>query len=293
MSFDFYLTRSFVPGLEKQIDPSQLPLTEADFELLMDGGPIMRRLESGSCWLLHPTKGPWLSASFRQGRTESESHILLSVSYGNKQFLSVWADAFSLALRLAKSISCRVFEGSLHIEVRNENLESLLSPESDFARQQFELWKKTVSEMDRAMLAPLEFPIDSYDAVDEYFLFFLEPERKYSMKEIVADLALCIDPDSLTENSFALVNKDSGDPQSRVLLRSNDAAWQIYPFHWLEPFSVVANATHELALKLHKRMGGKLFYRDQELNPQLSEQLKAACQGLGVEFFLWQQKQKR
>lgn len=289
MSFEIMLTRTFVPGIEKHLDPSAPPLTAGDFELIMDGAPLRKRLEDGTCWLWHPKNTAWLAASFKPGENAGEAYISFSVSYGHNQFLKIWADAFELALRLSRHLGTRVFEDCNYHEVSRENISELLAPESTFVREQAVFWKNTVSGLEERIQAPLEYPIDRYDAVNDYFIFFLEPKRQVDIPQMVSSLKLSCAPDSISNDRFALQDDSSGSVLSTVLLRANDGALQIRPFYWMEPFARVAAETLNLATTLQKELGGRLFLRDKPVDEALLAEIKENSKGLGVEFFLWLQ----
>ncbi|MBX9719881.1 MAG: hypothetical protein K2X81_00675, partial [Candidatus Obscuribacterales bacterium] len=284
-----FITRTVVPGTGKVIDDTALPLTVSDFELVMDGAPVHRRHEDGSRWLWHPKGFPWLTASFEPGLTENEGYILFSLSYGHNKFMLVWADAFDLALRLARALNARVFEDYLSWEITRENAEELLAPNSKLVVEQGALWKATISGLDSRMQAPLEYAVGPYDAVHDYFVFFLEPSKQVSLVQLVAKLDLCVDTDSLTESHFVLKDPKTDSFLARVLLRPNDQALQIWPFYWMEPFSVVGPATFNLAMQLREELGGNLFLREKPVDDELSRGIQENMRGLGVEFFLWLQ----
>lgn len=286
MSFELFITRTFVPGINRRLDEDASPVTLEEFELLMDGAPIRSRLADGTCWLWHPKDMPWLAAKFQQ-LNDRDSYISLSISYSHNQFLKVWAAGFELALRMAKSIRARVFEDSNFLEVSNENVEELFAPRGSFVSDQAKFWEQTVTVLNSKMQAPLEYPIGTHDAVDDYFVFFLEPETPKPFPELIRNLGLNISPDSLGTDRFAIEDPSSSSLLSRVLLRPNDQSLQIWPFYWMEPFSRVALETLSLALKLHGELGGKLFFRDKVLTPDLEKEIRLHIDGLGVEFFLW------
>lgn len=286
MAFEIFLTRTIVPGIERRISDDP-PLTRADFELVMDGAPIRKRLNDGSCWLWHPENMAWLTASWKEGKETNGGYISLAVSYGHNKFLKVWADAFALALRLARSLNARIFEDSKFIEISRDNIEELLAPHSPLVTEQAEFWKKTVAGMDAHMQAPLEFPVGPYDAVNDYFVFFLDPKKKINMVDLINKLNLYIDPDSLSEDRFAIQDRKTNNLLSRVLLRPNDQALQIWPFYWMEPFSRVAAETLAMAISLQQELGGSLFLKEKALTPALQEEVIEHINGLGVEFFLW------
>ena len=289
MTFELIITRAF-PAESGQDQDLLAPLCREDFELLMDGAPIRRRLKDGSCWLWHKQNIPWLAARFREDGPSGQPCISLVLSYSHIQYLKVWADAFELALRLAKSIRAAVVEGWNHQLVNKENVSELLDPKGPYVREQAAFWKDTVTQLNDRMQAPLEYPIDTHDAVDDYFVFFLDPAQAFNATELIAKLALSVDPDSVTKERFALMDGNSGNILASVLLRSNDAALQIWPFYWMEPFAVVAAETLKLAVQIQGQLGGKLYFKDKPLTPQLVAELEEHIKGLGVEFLFWMGK---
>ncbi len=295
MSCEIILARTYLPGLDKLLDEDGdlEPLVKAEFEIIMKGAPVYKRQEDNSCWLEHPSGVAWLAAKFHEGKNEEgerdprRSYISFSISYAHNQFLKVWADACELALRLAAYLNARVFEDTEYLELTRENADELLAPESDLVRKQAAFWKSTISGLDSRMQAPLEIPIGSYDAVNDYFVFFLDPKQKTTMPELIKRLELNADPESIASDRFALMESGSDSLLSRVLLRPNDQALQIWPFYWLEPFSKVAKATFDLALLMQKELGGELFLKEKKLTEELAGEIESRIQGLGVEFFLW------
>jgi hypothetical protein len=288
MSFEIILTRTTVPGINKKLDdPEAQPLTAGDFELIMDGAPIRRRLEDGTCWLWHPDGMAWLAASFHPNN--GDGYITFAVSYAHNQFMKIWADAIDLGLRMGRSLSARVFEDSEFQEITRENADELMSPDGNFVAGQGEMWKQTVYGMEENVQAPLEYPVDRYDGVNDYFVFFLDAKERVDMRELVNKLKLSYAPDSLTANSFALQDAESGNVLTRVVLRPNDGAIQIRPFYWMEPFSRVAAETLNLAVQFQEELGGRLFLKEKLVDHQLRDEIKSNISGLGVEFFLWLQ----
>ena len=175
MSFEILLTRTVVPGVERRLEPSGVPLTRGDFELIMDGAPVRRKLEDGTRWLWHPQEMAWLAASFREGKEAGDGYIAFAVSYGHNQFLKVWADAIELALRMARHLGARVFEDATYQEITRDNAEQILDPQGKFVTEQDEFWKKSVTSMEERLLAPIEYPVGRYDALNDYFVLFLDP----------------------------------------------------------------------------------------------------------------------
>ena len=105
-------------------------------------------------------------------------------------------------------------------------------------------------------------------------------------------LNLCVDPESLAADRFALQDFQTGNLLSSVYLRPNDQALQIRPFYWLEPFARVAPATLNLALVLQKELGGQLFLREKPLSEDFQSEIEQNIKGLGVEFFLFLEARK-
>lgn len=292
MPFELYLTRSFVPVINRSLESDLPPLTREDFELLMEGAPLRAKLEDGTRWFWHPSGVPWLSAQFHELSKEN-TYISLSISYSHNQFLRVWSSAFELALRMAKNIRARIFEDSNFFEVDSSRIEELLSPHGDFVTAQAKFWEQNVTMINSQMKAPLEFPFQGHDAVTDYFLFFLEPEKEISTAEIAKKLKLNVSAGSLSTDRFAIEDAKDGSVLSRILIRPNDNAWQIWPFYWMEPFSRVSRETIDLAKGLHAELGGKLFFRDQLFTDELQQEICDHIDGLGVEFFLWWQERQK
>lgn len=286
MAFEIVLTRSPLPGYDYEFDKDAPPLSLSEFELVMDGAPIRRRLEDGSIWLWHPMDMAWLSASFIQMEM-GKSYILFSVSYSHNQFLKVFADAIELALRLSRQLGARVFGDSGAFEISMDNADELLLPHSDLVKEQVKLWKDTVARMDASIEAPLEYPLGPYDGVRDYFVFFLELQAKFEASVLVEKLQLAVVDGSLNQDRFAIKDPETDAILSRVVLRPNDGALQIWPFYWMEEFSIVAKSTMALALKLQEELGGKLFLQEKEFTPELKSEVEKHIDGLGVEFFLW------
>jgi hypothetical protein len=293
MSFEILLTRTLVPGIGRRLEePGAQPLSLADFELIMNGAPLRRRLEDGTCWLWHPEGMAWLSASFHPGNDEVDGYVSFALSYAHNQFLKVWADAFELALRLARHIGARVFEDVSFKEITRENAGELLDPASTFVEGQARFWKETVTGLEERLQAPLEYPIGRYDAVNDYFIFFLDPKKKVDLPSLISGLNLSCAPDSIGTDRFALQDPGSGNLLARVLLRPDDGALQIRPFYWMEPFSTVAEVTLDLAYALQHALGGQLFLRDKPLSPEFRAEIVENIKGLGVEFFLYLEARK-
>ncbi len=292
MPFELYLTRSFVPVIERTLESELPPLTREEFELLMDGAPLRSTMEDGTRWFWHPSGVPWMSVQFHEPSKE-HTYISLSISYSHNQFLKVWASAFELALRMAKSVQARIFEDSNFYEVDAERIQELLAPDGDFVSEQAKFWEQNVTLINSQMKAPLEYPIAKHDAVTDYFVLFLEPEKKLSTEELAKKLNLNISVGSLSSDRFAVEDPKDGSVLSRALIRPNDSAWQIWPFYWMEPFSRVAKETLELASKLHAELGGSLFFREQPLTSELKNEICDHIDGLGVEFFLWWQERQK
>jgi hypothetical protein len=293
MSFEILLTRTVVPGIDKQLeDPGARPLTPQDFALIMDGAPVRRRLEDGSLWLWHPQGMAWLSAAYKTDVKTGDGYISFALSYAHNQFLKVFADAFELALRLSQYLGARIFEDTGYGEITAENAGELLSPHGSFVLEQASLWQATVADLDGRIQAPLEYPLGRFDAVNDYFVFFLEAAAQVDMRSLVRQLSISVPPESLADNCFALQDPDSGSVLARVLKRP-DGALQIRPFYWMEPFAVVAAATLDLSCRLQDHVGGRLFMRDKPFTPELQAAVAENIKGLGVEFFLWLQSQER
>lgn len=292
MAYEIFLTRTVVPGTEIRLDDAQQAITPSDFQLIMDNAPVRKRFHDGACWLWHPEDMAWLTASWQKGASEDSSYISLSISYGHQKFLKVWADAFALALRLGRALNARVFEDSKHLEITRENVQELLAPHAALVTEQAGFWKEAVTGMDRHMQAPLEYPVGPYDAVNDYFVFFLEPSNYIKMSELVKKLDLYIDPESLAEDAFAIQDRQTGSLLSRVFLRPNDRALQIWPFYWMEPFEKVAGATLDLAKQLQAELGGSLYLKEKPITQSLEGEIRAQIRGLGVEFFLWLESTK-
>jgi hypothetical protein len=292
MAYEIFLTRTAVPGTDIRFEHELGPLTNSDFQLIMDGAPIRKRLDDGACWLWHPQNMPWLSASWQKGRSENSSYISLAVSYAHNQFLKVWADAFALALRLGHSLNARIFEDSKHLEITRENVEEVLAPHGQLVTEQAKFWEEAVTGMDRNMQAPLEYPMGPYDAVKDFFVLFLDPEKRSSMIDVVRDLNLYIDPESLAADRFAIQAKQNDNLLARVLVRPNDGALQIRPFYWMEPFQKTAPATLDLAKQLQSRLGGSLYLKEKPMTTAFEDEIRNQINGLGVEFLLWLEARK-
>lgn len=282
------MTRTIIPGIERQLgDPNAQALTQGDFELIMEGAPIRKRMDDGTCWLLHPSGTSWMSAAFKKGKRAGDGYISFAVSYSHIQFLKVWADAFELALRCARHLGARVFEDSRHQEINPGNAAQLLDPQGKFVSEQAKFWKETIAGLDSRMQAPLEFPVGDYDAVNDYMVFFLEPKKQFSLPDLTKRLGLSVDPESVAEDRFATQDEQTGSLLSRVLLRPNDGALQIWPFYWMEPFSNVGPETLRLADTLRSELGGRLYLREKPVTAEFKKALEENINGFGVEFFLW------
>lgn len=289
MSCEIILGRSFLPGLEAWLDPPQAPMTIADFEILISGAPIYKRLDTGEVWFRHPNGMPWFSASFKEGALPGTGYISFSLSYGHIQFIKVWLDAIELSLRLAKQINARVFDEFSGQEINQENADCLLAPGGALVEEQKRVWLETAAKLEEHLLAPLEYPIGKNDAVADFFVFALELNSSVSTSFLAQSLCLLIEPGSFSEQGFAVQDKERKGIVSRVLRRQG-GGFEIRPFYFMEPFAKVASATFGLALAIQKELGGSLYFNEKPLDKETGEQIQKESGALAVEFFLWWNK---
>ncbi len=76
---------------------------------------------------------------------------------------------------MARHLGARVFEDASYQEITRENAEQILDPNGKLVTEQDEFWKKSVTSMEERLLAPIEYPVGRYDALNDYFVLFLDP----------------------------------------------------------------------------------------------------------------------
>lgn len=266
-------------------------ISEQEFRAVLEAGAAVRR-PKGEYWVRYPqTDEAWFSARW-QPATADGGEIVLSLSYSHPRFLRNWADAFDMALRLAKALRARVFEEVGGREVTQGNVDRVLDPQGHYVQTQRDLYLQVRERLGQRAEAPLECPVGALDIVPEYFLFSLHPRNGAGLPPLAELLAL------LGPRLQVMVQQDNGagvgrpgEEQPSVQIGYSPDALKLRPFWGSRTFAEVAPTALAVADALAG--AGEMRFLDRPLTPELRVALGQRSTGLGVEVFEWLQATAR
>jgi len=295
MPFDIFVTRTSLPDREITLTASGwdfLPwkkantnsITKAEFNSVLKTATIRERHAEDLCWLWHGILDvPWCSAELVP-MDDNGGYIQLSISFGNNYFMRVWKDIFDFALRIAEELGARVVEGHWKEELTRKNIDSAIDPEDEYYQHHFSLWRQTLDSLTAKSQAPLEYPIGYEDAVNEFFMFQIYPDKVLPFHQIVREMSLDVDSVSAGAGGSFVKDKD-GNPITRVFVNA-DGSLVLTPAYTLRDFHYLSQGTCDIVDQFHHYLGGQVIFNHAPFTEDLKHFVHENSKGLGIEFYL-------
>jgi hypothetical protein len=294
MPFDIFVTRTSLPDREVELTASGwnfLPwkktntnsISVQEFAIAMQTATVRQKHADELYWLWHPLIDvPWCSVELVP-TDENGGYIHFSISFGNNYFMRIWKDIFDFALRTAESLGARVVEGHWKEEVTRKNFQSVLDQEDEYYQHHYSCWRQTLDALTARNQAPLEYPIGYEDAVNEYFMFQVYPDRIMPFHQIVREMSLNVD--SISTSGASFIKDDDGNPMTRFFVNA-DGSFVLAPAYTFRDFSYLATATCDIVNQFHNYLGGHVFFNQAPFTEDLKSFVQENSKGLGIEFYL-------
>jgi len=260
------------------------PISAEHFHALLASAPASKQSDS-VYWVRHVDGDPWFAAE-----RKAEGHVVLSASYSHHRFLRNLGYMFDQGLLIAEALQARLFEEVGGQEVTAQNFKELIDRNGSYVELQLNTWRSVMEMLDAQAKAPLEYPIGPIDAVSEFLVFHVMPERNVTanaMRSTLGQQVPGVKAELVQENAICLIGEDD-KTLAKVLLRP-DGNWQIWPSRGRAPFAQLAPCVVRAAECIHAEVRGQMELCGRPFDEALRREVRARIDGLSVDFYIWMQ----
>jgi hypothetical protein len=285
MPFDVWLSRCrSAEAFADRESSKHETFSRSDYLALMARAPAVEQPD-GVFRVRRNTGEPWLTARFVPRREGSDAgDIALGSSFSSPSFVRNWLDSFDLALTLAGSLRCKVYEDFRQQEVTSGNVDALLDPRSDYVRFHRDISQATLEELNDLGGVPLEYALGGVvDKTTVPFCFHVEGARPFRVDAVRLPVSLRM----VRHGHDAAMVYEGELPLCRLLVRP-DGKLQVWAAYGVAPFAQWANAALRIATDASSGGAGTVSlvgYGGWE--GALRAEVEPLLAGLGCDFVAW------